>query len=70
MRLAEIFGANVRRLRVERGLSIVVLAEEVKLAYTYVGQVERGTRNPTLDVVEKFAAVLGVDPLELLSQRD
>lgn len=66
MRLGQIFGINVRRLRKERGLSQEALAHEVDLAVTYVGQIERGLRNPTLDVVEEFARVFGVDPLELL----
>lgn len=66
MGLARTFGINVRRLRGERGLSQEALAHEVELATTYVGQIERGQRNPTLDVVERFAAVLGVDPLDLL----
>jgi len=66
MRLAEIFGANVRKVRLERGMTLEVLADEVGLAYTYVGQIERGRRNPTLDVVERIAAVLKVEPLALL----
>jgi transcriptional regulator with XRE-family HTH domain len=67
MRLAETFGANVRKVRLERGMTLEVLADEVGLAYTYVGQIERGRRNPTLDVVERIAVVLKVEPLELLS---
>lgn len=66
MRLGQAFGINVRRLRKERGLSQEALAHEVDLAVTYVGQIERGLRNPTLDVVEEFARVFGVDPLDLL----
>lgn len=66
MRLAETFGENVRRMRLERGMTIEVLADEVGLAYTYVGQIERGSRNPTLDVVERIAGVLKVEPLALL----
>ncbi|MEJ0025494.1 MAG: helix-turn-helix transcriptional regulator [Rhizomicrobium sp.] len=66
MRLARVLGINVRRIRKERGLSQEVLADEVDLAVTYVGQIERGLRNPTLEVVEKFAKVLGVKPLDLL----
>jgi transcriptional regulator with XRE-family HTH domain len=66
MRLGQTFGANVRRLRKERGLSQEALADEVKLAPTYVGQIERGRRNPTLEVVERFAQVFGVEPLEML----
>jgi len=66
MRLARLFGSNVRRRRKERGLTQEALADAVKLAPTYVGQLERGQRNPTLDVVERLARVLKVDPLELL----
>ena len=66
MRLGQIFGRNVRRLRKERGLSQEALADEVGLAVTYVGQIERGLRNPTLDVVERFAVILETNPLSLL----
>lgn len=47
-------------------MTLEALAHEVGLAYTYVGQIERGTRNPTLDVVERIAKALGAAPLELL----
>jgi transcriptional regulator with XRE-family HTH domain len=67
MGLKETFGGNARRLRLERGLTQEAFADEVGLAVTYVGQIERGLRNPTLDVVERFARVLGVDPLTLLA---
>jgi transcriptional regulator with XRE-family HTH domain len=66
MRLARNLGINVRKYRKERGLSQEALADEVRLAVTYVGQIERGLRNPTLDVVERFAKVLRVKPLDLL----
>lgn len=70
MRLAQVFGINVRRVRRERGLSIEALADEVRLAYTYVGQIERESRNPTLDVVERFATALQVDALDLLRETE
>ncbi len=68
MRLARTFGMNVRRCRKARGLSQEALADAVGLAPTYVGQIERGQRNPTLKVVEDFARVLKTDPLQLLQQ--
>lgn len=37
------------------------------LAYSYVGQIERGGRNPTLDVIERLAAALKVSPIDLFS---
>jgi transcriptional regulator with XRE-family HTH domain len=66
MRLAEVFGANVRRVRQERGMTLEALADEVGLAYSYVGQIERGRRNPTLDVVERISKALNINHLELL----
>ena len=66
MSLAETFGKNVRRVRKERDLSQEELAHKVRLAVTYVGQLERGIRNPTLKVVEDLAKALKVKPLDLL----
>lgn len=67
MRLARTFGTNVRRRRKELGFTQEALADAVQLAPTYVGQIERGLRNPTLEVVERFAKVLKVaDPVDLL----
>lgn len=70
MGLAQVFGQNVRRVRRERGMTLEALAHDVGLAYTYVGQIERGQRNPTLDVVERIAATLGVAALSLLAARE
>lgn len=67
MGLAQTFGQNVRRVRQGKGMTLEALADEVGLAYTYVGQIERGQRNPTLGVVERIAAILGVDAVKLLT---
>lgn len=69
MRMAETFGTNVRRVRIERGITLETLAHEAGLAYSYVGEIERGRKNPTLDVVERIAAVLKADALELLRRQ-
>lgn len=66
MSLAQTFGANVRRVRVLKGLTLEALAHDVGLSYSYVGEIERGHRNPTLGVVDRIADALSVDPLELL----
>ncbi|MFC3205830.1 helix-turn-helix domain-containing protein [Aquamicrobium soli] len=65
MHLAEIFGANVRRVRLERGMTLESLATEADLAYSYLGGIERGQRNPSLHVVERIAHVLESDPAAL-----
>lgn len=60
------FGANVRALRLARGLSQEAFAEVLEVHRTYMGGVERGERNLTLQSVERIAARLGVDPRALL----
>lgn len=55
MRLVEIFGANVRRVRLQRKMTLEALAAEADLAYSYMGGIERGQRNPSLSVVERIA---------------
>ena len=65
MDLAERIGRNVRRIRRSRGLTIENLAHDTKLSYSYVGELERGLRNPTLKVIERIATSLGVEPIDL-----
>lgn len=61
MELREKFGLNVRRSRKAKRMTIEVLAHRSELSYSYVGEIERGLRNPTLDVVEALARGLGID---------
>ena len=61
MALRAQFGSNVRRLRIVRGLTIEALAHDAAISYSYLGGIERGLRNPTLDVIEALAASLSVD---------
>ena len=63
--LSKRFGAIVRKRRIERGLSQESLAERARLHTTYVSMVERGVRNPTLDVASRLANALGI-PLAVL----
>jgi transcriptional regulator with XRE-family HTH domain len=66
--LARTFGRNLRRYREARGLSQEKLAADVFEKHrTYIGDLERGVRNPSLKVVERLAAAIGVDALTLLT---
>jgi transcriptional regulator with XRE-family HTH domain len=58
--------ANVRRLRKGTGLSQEDFAYKHNIDRTYVSGIERGVRNPTILVVERFAKALKVDVAELL----
>jgi len=70
MDLRQIFGRNVRLVRQERGLTIETLSDAAGLSYSYVGELERGRRNPTLAVVEALAVALGTVPHLLLRPLD
>jgi transcriptional regulator with XRE-family HTH domain len=59
-------GRNLRRLRDERNLSQEAFAHDAGIHRTYISDIERGARNPTITVVEKIALALGVTSSTLL----
>lgn len=59
-------GLNVRRLREAKGWSQEDYADRAGIHRTYVSDIERGKRNPTVTVVERLAAPLGVSAAMLL----
>lgn len=63
------FGLQVKRTREACGMSQEQLARLAKIHRTYLSGVETGTRNPTLEVVERLAKALGVRPALLLEKR-
>ena len=64
--LQRVLGRNLRAYRVERGLSQEDFAELLGVHRTYMGGVERGERNLTLQSVERMAIHLKVSALDLL----
>src|SRR5580698_3298363 len=59
---ARIFGERVRANRQRLGISQETLAQLSDVHWTFVGQVERGTRNLSLHNIIKLAGGLDVDP--------
>lgn len=59
------FGKRIKELRLDENISQEELAFRCQLSKNYVSDVERGTRNVTLRVVEKFALGLKV-PIQYL----
>lgn len=62
MTLRGVVARNLRRLRHESGLSQEDLADRAGINRNYVGMLEREEHSATVDMLEKLASVLGVDP--------
>ena len=59
------FGAHLKKLRLQSGLSQEAFADKCGLDRTYVSGIERGVRNPTLEVISVLAKVLEIEMSEL-----
>jgi len=62
------FGALVKNLRLEKGMSQERLAELCGLHRNYVGAIERAERTPSIVTAEKLAKALGTTLSSLFSQ--
>ncbi len=60
------FADNLRKIRLEKGLSQEALADLAGLHRTYIGSVERGERNISIDNIERLSAALGCRVTDLL----
>jgi transcriptional regulator with XRE-family HTH domain len=61
-------GRNLKRLRQSKGWSQEKFAFEADVHRTYVSDLERGVRNPSITLIEKLAKALGVSASELLAE--
>lgn len=58
--ISKILGQRIRNYRTAKGLSQEKLAELSGCHHTYVGQIERGEKNATIESIEKISAALNV----------
>lgn len=71
MQLRTIFAGNLRRWRLERGFSQEALADATGIDRTYVSSLERAVYSASLDMIERLAAVLDIDPhMLLITEKD
>ncbi len=61
-----LFARNIKAFRTKLNLSQEELADLAGLHRTYVGSVERGERNISIDNIERLASALNTDITELL----
>ena len=68
--IARLVGKRIRVVRNERKLSQEKLAELAGCHPTYIGQIERGEKNPTIESIYKIASALGISLSELFELTD
>jgi repressor LexA len=60
-------GDNVRKIRKLRGLTLEQLADKIESSSGTLSHIEKGTRNPSLDMLNKIADALGVPVQDLMA---
>jgi transcriptional regulator with XRE-family HTH domain len=67
-KLRTVFASNLRKRRESLGLSQESLADAAGLHRTYVGSVERGERNISIDNIQRLAEAVGSSGASLLQE--
>jgi transcriptional regulator with XRE-family HTH domain len=65
MALKRLFVINLKKFRKEEGLSQDALAKRCEASANHIGQIEMGRRFPSIELIERIAAVLKVEPYRL-----
>jgi transcriptional regulator with XRE-family HTH domain len=66
MDMRRLVGRNVRRIRLEKGLTQEAFAERSGFSQQYISGLERGRRNPTIVTLFELASTLGVSHVALV----
>ncbi|MBB4152739.1 transcriptional regulator with XRE-family HTH domain [Sphingomonas jinjuensis] len=67
MDIRQRLASNLRRLRGQHGWSQEDYADRAGIHRTYVSDIERAARNPTITIVEKLAVPFGVSASDLIA---
>lgn len=68
MSIEKIFGEELRIMRKERGLSQEDLGFESRFHRTYISQLERGVKSPSLKTIFRISAALKIQPSTLIQR--
>ena len=67
MDMRRLLGRNVRRCRVDAGLTQEQLSDRSGFSQQYISDMERGLRNPTIVSLYELADALGTTPVALIT---
>jgi len=70
MTLKQIFIRNLKEFRKKEGLSQMKLAEYCNTATSYIGEIEIGRRFPSMELIEKIADILRIEPYRFFMNRN
>ncbi|MQL53624.1 helix-turn-helix domain-containing protein [Desulfofundulus thermobenzoicus] len=59
---------KLQQIRQQRGMSVTELARKSKVAYSYIYEIEQGSKSPTIRTLQKLAVALGVKVSDLLDE--
>ncbi|WP_370118210.1 helix-turn-helix domain-containing protein [Bradyrhizobium sp. USDA 329] len=68
MKTRAIVAWNVRRIRVDQGISQEKLAYDAGIDRSYMSSLERQSKNPTIDLLDRIAETLGVHLSDLFAR--
>ena len=63
--VAMLLGRRIRSLRTAKGWTQQELGDHAEVNYKFIGEIERGQQNPSLNILAKLAAALSVDLSDL-----
>lgn len=68
MEIRDILARNIKRIRLEHGVSQEELAHRADIDRTYISALERRVYAASIDVVGRIAKALSVEPAALLAK--
>ena len=69
MTLKQIFITNLKVFRKQEGLTQMKLAEYCNTSPSYIGEIEIGRKFPSIELIEKIAEILKIEPYHLFKKR-
>ena len=70
MSLNQILGKNIKYFRYKQNITQEKLAELLEVSANYIGRLERGQHNPSLNKIEKISTALKIKPYELFMENE
>lgn len=66
--IPEAFGKALKHVRLSKGYTQLALGELADCHFTFISQIERGVRQPTITTIFKLAKILDINPEELVKK--